>query len=347
VVLWGDTATSAFQGYWPSSAAPAGTRVGGSDLAPDLASGAWSATTSGTCWDSDCTYGELAPGLPEGFLYDGQLRPLAWLNGAGQVYARFVYGTRVNVPEYMETAAGTYRIVADHLGSPRLVVDTVSGAVVQRVDYDEWGNVTYDSNPGAQPFGFAGGLYDRDTGLVRFGARDYDPLTGRWTNKDPIRFAGGLNFFGYVENDPINSIDPFGRMRLPANPAGLGPDWAQDPSHRPKNGGSRWIHPNGDALDFDPANTLAPPGTWEAKDHWHWNKNKKDDRTKKEKKKHYKPGDEVPDPAPACNPRPDEERDSPVEEALEDMEFSGDPLRIPVPVPLSIPWPLPILVPIP
>jgi RHS repeat-associated protein len=48
-----------------------------------------------------------------------------------------------------------------------------------------------DSNPGFQPFGFAGGLYDRDTGLVRFGARDYDAETGRWTARDPILFAGG------------------------------------------------------------------------------------------------------------------------------------------------------------
>ena len=41
-----------------------------------------------------------------------------------------------------------------------------------------------DTNPGFQPFGFAGGLYDPDTGLVRFGARDYDAETGRWTSKE-------------------------------------------------------------------------------------------------------------------------------------------------------------------
>ncbi|MGH8490627.1 MAG: RHS repeat-associated core domain-containing protein [Gammaproteobacteria bacterium] len=81
------------------------------------------------------------------------------------------------------------------------------------MDYDEWGRVTLDTNPGFHPFGFAGGLYDRDTGLVRFGARDYDPETGRWTAKDPIRFAGGdTNLYGYVLNDPVNAIDPSGTL---------------------------------------------------------------------------------------------------------------------------------------
>jgi len=105
----------------------------------------------------------------------------------------------------------TYRIISDHLGSPRLVVDVTSGAVMQRIDYDEFGQVITDTNPGFQPFGFAGGLYDRDTKLVRFGARDYDPEIGRWTVKDPILFAGGdTNLYGYVLNDPVNFLDPPG-----------------------------------------------------------------------------------------------------------------------------------------
>ena len=59
--------------------------------------------------------------------------------------------------------------------------------------------------------GFAGGLYDQDTGLVRFGARDYDPQVGRWTAKDPIRFAGdGPNLYGYVLADPVEKTDPSG-----------------------------------------------------------------------------------------------------------------------------------------
>jgi RHS repeat-associated protein len=105
----------------------------------------------------------------------------------------------------------TYRILSDHLGSVRLVVNTSTGAVAHRIDYDEFGNITADTNPGFQPFGFAGGMYDADTGLTRFGARDYDPVIGRWTTKDPINFDGGdTNLYGYVLSDPVNLIDDDG-----------------------------------------------------------------------------------------------------------------------------------------
>ena len=58
---------------------------------------------------------------------------------------------------------------------------------------------------------FAGGLYDFDTGLLRFGARDYDPHVGRWSTKDPIAFSGGdTNLYGYVISDPVNYLDPSG-----------------------------------------------------------------------------------------------------------------------------------------
>ena len=76
--------------------------------------------------------------LVEGFLYEGQLRPVAWLDASGAVKATFVYGTRVNVPEYMVTASGTFRFVTDHLGSRGLSL-TASGAVAERLYYDEWG----------------------------------------------------------------------------------------------------------------------------------------------------------------------------------------------------------------
>jgi RHS repeat-associated protein len=147
--------------------------------------------------------------LVAGFLYEGQ-DPVAQLDGNNQLVSQFIYGSGAS-PDYMVTGGVTYRIFFDHLGSPRLVVNTSNGQIVQRMDYDEFGNVINDTNPGFQPFGFAGGLYDQDTKLVRFGARDYDPATGRWTAKDPILLRGGdTNFYGYVLNDPINLFDPSG-----------------------------------------------------------------------------------------------------------------------------------------
>jgi RHS repeat-associated protein len=86
--------------------------------------------------------------------------------------------------------------------------------------FDEFGNVLTDTNPGFQPFGFAGGLCDADTRLVRFGSRDYDALTGRWTAKDPILVRGGdTNLYAYVGGDPINRTDPSGLI-LPFVAAG-------------------------------------------------------------------------------------------------------------------------------
>ncbi len=151
--------------------------------------------------------------LEQQWLYKDQLNPIAELDGAGNITKRFIYASRANVPDVMVIPAGlanagTYRIISDHLGSPRFVIDTTSGNTVQALDYDEWGNVLSDTFPGFQPFAFAGGIYDSATGLTRFGARDYDPQIGRWTSKDPIRFGGrDVNLFGYAFSNPVNAQD--------------------------------------------------------------------------------------------------------------------------------------------
>ena len=154
--------------------------------------------------------------LVQSFLYEDDLRPIAELNGSNTVVSRFVYARGDNVPDYFIKGGATYRIIADQLGSPRLVINTASGQIMQRMDYDPFGNVISDTNPGFQPFGFAGGLYDGDTKLVHFGARDYDAETGRWIAKDPILFAGRqANLYAYVRNDPLNLRDPDGLQSLP------------------------------------------------------------------------------------------------------------------------------------
>jgi len=91
-----------------------------------------------------------------------------------------------------------------------LVINASTGAVAQRMAFDEFGNVLANTNAEFQPFGYAGGFTDIHTSLVRFGARDYDAGCGRWTGKDPIGFGGGENFYTYCSNDPINYLDPYG-----------------------------------------------------------------------------------------------------------------------------------------
>ncbi|HEY2093359.1 MAG TPA: RHS repeat-associated core domain-containing protein [Thermoanaerobaculia bacterium] len=149
--------------------------------------------------------------LVAGWVYGDQLRIIAETDGSGTVTKRFVYGSRTNVPAYMVWQGATYRIISDHLGSPRYVIQANAGTLAEAIAYDEFGNVLSDSNPKFVPFGFAGGLSDADTTFTRFGARDYDPHIGRWAVKDAILFRGHeSNIFEYAFSDPVNWNDQSG-----------------------------------------------------------------------------------------------------------------------------------------
>ena len=104
--------------------------------------------------------------------------------------------------------------------------------MVKEITYDSYGNIISDTNPDFKvPFGFAGGLYDPDTKLVHFGYREYDPEIGRWLSKDPLLFGGGdSNLYGYVLQDPVNLVDPWGLVDLnlfnPEDPVYTAANWA-------------------------------------------------------------------------------------------------------------------------
>jgi RHS repeat-associated protein len=91
------------------------------------------------------------------------------------------------------------------------VVTDASGAVVETRDYDAYGQLLSDSAPGfGLEIGFAGGLTDSVTGLVRFGRRDYDPAAGRFVTRDPLFQEGGLNLYEYASGGPVDRRDPTG-----------------------------------------------------------------------------------------------------------------------------------------
>ncbi len=163
----------------------------------------------------------------EKYLWSGLTTLLAVYDGNDNLKQRFLYADD-RVPYAMTQDGTTCYLAYDQVGSLRLVTDS-SGTPVKQLDYDSFGNIIGDTHPAfTVPFGFAGGLHDSDTGLVRFGYRDYMPEIGKWTAKDPILFAGGdTNLFGYVLNDPVNFVDPLGLYVKHWFEDSL-PSWARD-----------------------------------------------------------------------------------------------------------------------
>ncbi|AZZ36482.1 hypothetical protein CIK05_06655 [Bdellovibrio sp. qaytius] len=155
-------------------------------------------------------------GTPQNtYLYKDQIRLAGVVGVNGIALQAFGYGSKFHVPDIMVMNNETYRIITDQLGSVRLVVKVADGSIVQEMLHDDFGRLLKNTNPGFQPFGFAGGLYDANTGLVQFGARWYDPQVGRWISKDPVGFNGGdTNLYAYVGGDPMSKIDPTGLADL-------------------------------------------------------------------------------------------------------------------------------------
>ncbi|HEX8104716.1 MAG TPA: RHS repeat-associated core domain-containing protein [Solirubrobacteraceae bacterium] len=164
-------------------------------------------------------------GKTERYLYGNPADPqlvTASIDGAGALttYRYDDYG----LLHAIERGGKTYAVAADQVGTPVAVFDA-DGKLVKRVQRDAWGVVTSDSNPGfALALGYAGGLEDARTGLVRFGYRDYDPAAGRWLARDPARFAGNTeNLYEYAGSDPIDHRDPTGLICISGSAySGLG-----------------------------------------------------------------------------------------------------------------------------
>lgn len=162
----------------------------------------------------------------EKYLWQDLTRLLAIFDGSDNLIMRFEYADG-RMPVAMTKDGSIYYLTYDQAGSLKIVADTAAN-VLKRINYDSFGNIIQDTNPLFEiPFGFAGGLHDRDTGLVRFGYRDYNPDTARWTAKDPIGFAGGdIDLYGYCLNDPVNWSDPWGLWGVKIGGSLVGADFS-------------------------------------------------------------------------------------------------------------------------
>ena len=145
------------------------------------------------------------------FAYDGQ-NVWADLDGNNNLVMRRLFLVSVDSVTARITASGTAAwYLVDRLGSAGVIADS-TGAAIDRITYDGYGNIIAETNPSASDrYLFTGREFDRVTGLQYNRARYYDPSTGRWTTEDPIGFAGGdTNLYRYVEDNPTDLTDPTG-----------------------------------------------------------------------------------------------------------------------------------------
>ncbi|WP_243374403.1 RHS repeat-associated core domain-containing protein [Geotalea sp. SG265] len=121
---------------------------------------------------------------------------------------RYIHGPGNDEPLVLERNGQFYFYHADGLGSVTAITD-VSRNVVQRYTYDSFGN-TRPTTSFQNNYQYTSRERDPETGLFYYRARYYDPVEGRFIQKDPIGFEGGVNVYNYTDNDPQNWTDPEG-----------------------------------------------------------------------------------------------------------------------------------------
>ncbi len=110
-----------------------------------------------------------------------------------------------------QISGANYYFTVDHLGSIREMSDT-SGVVRARYDYDPYGRRTKPAGDLEADFGSTGHYLHQASGLYFAPLRSYDPDSARWLSRDPIQEGGGINLYAYVGNNPVNKVDPDGRL---------------------------------------------------------------------------------------------------------------------------------------
>jgi RHS repeat-associated protein len=152
------------------------------------------------------------------YAYDGANIILEY-NQAGIITTRYTHGPNIDEPLSIEITGATaftpYYYHTDGLGSIT-ALSNATGSIVQRYEYDSFGNQTITTNGNIkQPFTFTGREYDTETGMYFYRARYYDPKAGRFITKDPIGFfSGDTNLYQYIASNPVNGIDPFGLQQF-------------------------------------------------------------------------------------------------------------------------------------
>ena len=133
------------------------------------------------------------------------------------VLATYIFGISVDDVLQMQRGGNTYYYHKNHLGSVVALTDG-SGNLVERYEYDPYGQPSFfDANDNTlsqsaegNSILFTGRNYDAEIDLYYYRARTMHPTLGRFMQHDPLMYVDGMNMFWYVNNNPLNYVDPNG-----------------------------------------------------------------------------------------------------------------------------------------
>jgi len=139
---------------------------------------------------------------------------MAELDGSNVLVRSYTWGPTGLL--LLSQSGDTYQADYDGGNNITTLVKSANGQVAASYEYDPFGQTlkSFGEFAAQNPFGFSGQYTDKETGLVFYGFRYYNPQIGKWANRDPIAETGGLNLYAFVKNDPIGNIDLLGLGRF-------------------------------------------------------------------------------------------------------------------------------------
>ncbi|MDN5942202.1 MAG: hypothetical protein L0H94_10000, partial [Nitrospira sp.] len=151
---------------------------------------------------------KVANGQTKRYIYDGEDILLEY-DGANVLQARYTHGPGIDEPIAMTKGGSTFFYHQDGLGTVTDLSDS-AGATAKSYSYDAHGNIVDQTGTVDQPYTYTGREFDSESGLYYLRARSFDPIAGRFFQKDPIGLRGGLNLYRYAFDNPVRFTDPRG-----------------------------------------------------------------------------------------------------------------------------------------
>jgi RHS repeat-associated protein len=153
--------------------------------------------------DGNICIGSVVNGLLDRFF----VRGAGIAEGTGDIIAEII------APHILPQPYANYYYIGNHRGDTLLVLDYMYNTAA-RYEYDAFGNVIEKTGSFTPRFTFSTKEYLPDAKLYLYAYRVYDPVAGRWTQRDPIDYQDSLNLYQFCGNNPQNSMDADGRFTL-------------------------------------------------------------------------------------------------------------------------------------